>query len=383
MASISFALCLGLSFSFAVRAENNCTAVQKAFDTLEFSDCWKNLYYYGHAACREVYSVVVEPHPNSSCDFLRHLVDVCGKSYDQCHTPEEKKEIMRMWIKQFIRETLKSLWWTFDDKYPLETTGGISIKSGECDTDLGQYFETSEIEEIKSFIGEDNESFSPYYDKNITQEFGIMVDENMERMSDTRLPSQWKWCSWQLTRDMMKCGLGEHKLSSRLSELFHCDGKCNTNNGDDQIWSTESFGYTRVKSDEFVVVEGMYELEDNIWTCPMKMTSLYEGIGSSPHTDKVNLCKWFEVLMTDCSGFVDECLEDIAIKEVVWSSLLMEVLETMKNQMKQIERKLKNPDYFGDFSYKNCPQFGGVISSASSIFPSSLLITSFLSFLNH
>ena len=115
----------------------------------------------------------------------------------------------------------------------------------------------------------------------------------------------------------------------------------------------------------------------------METTSLYKGIGSSLHTDKVNLCKWFEVLMTDCSGFVDECLEDIAIKEVVWSSLLMEVLETMKNQMKQIERTLKNPDYFGDFSYKNCPQFGGVISSASSIFPSSLLITSFLSFLNH
>ena len=170
-----------------------------------------------------------------------------------------------MWVKQFIRETLKSLWWTFDDKYPLEATGGISIKSGECDTELGQYFETSEIDEIKSFIGEDNGGHSPYYDKNITQEFGIMVDENMERMSDTRLPSQWKWCSWQLTRDMMKCGSGEHKLSSRLSELFHCDGKCNTNNGDDQIWSTESFGYTRVKSDEFVVVEGMWELEDNIW----------------------------------------------------------------------------------------------------------------------
>ena len=56
MVCISFAFCLGLSFIFAVRAENNCTAEQKAFDTLEFSVCWKNLYYYGHEACREVHT---------------------------------------------------------------------------------------------------------------------------------------------------------------------------------------------------------------------------------------------------------------------------------------------------------------------------------------
>ena len=54
MVCISFAFCLGLSFIFAVKAETNCTAEQKAFDTLEFSVCWKNLYYYGHEACREV-----------------------------------------------------------------------------------------------------------------------------------------------------------------------------------------------------------------------------------------------------------------------------------------------------------------------------------------
>ena len=110
---------------------------------------------------------------------------------------------------------------------------------------------------------------------------------------------------------------------------------------------------------------------------------MYKDIGYDPHTDKVNLCKWFEVLITNCSGLVDECLGDIAIKEVVWSSLLMERLEAMKRQMEDIERIREDPDYFGGFSYKNCPQFGGVISSASSIFPSSLLITSFLSFLNH
>ena len=170
-----------------------------------------------------------------------------------------------MWIKQFIRETLKSLWWTFDDKYPQERTGGISIKSGECDGELEQYFEKSEIDEIKSFIGQDHPSFSPYYDKNITQEFGVMVDENRERISDSRLPSQWKWCSWKLTRDMLTCGSDELKLSSRLSQLFHCDGKCNTNNGDDQEWSVEGFGHRDVKSDKWVSPNRIYKLERDIW----------------------------------------------------------------------------------------------------------------------
>jgi len=112
----------------------------------------------------------------------------------------------------------------------------------------------------------------------------------------------------------------------------------------------------------------------------MKSASLLKGIGTNPHNDKVNLCKWFEVLITNCSDFVDECLGDIAIKEVVWSSLLMEVLKKMKRQMERIERILKNPAYFEGFSYKNCPQFGGVVSSASYDFPSNLLIASILSF---
>ena len=113
----------------------------------------------------------------------------------------------------------------------------------------------------------------------------------------------------------------------------------------------------------------------------MKSALLYKGIGSDPNFDKVNLCKWFEVLITNCSAFVDECLGDIAIKEVVWSSLLMDVLKKMKNKMENIERILKNPDYFERFSYKNCPQFGGVIvSSGSDTFPSTLLIASVLSF---
>ena len=165
-----------------------------------------------------------------------------------------------MWIKQFIRETLDSLFWSFDDNYSQGRTGGISIKSGECDGELEQYFEKSEIDEIKSFIGQD----SPYY-KNITQEFGVMVDENRERISDSRLPSQWKWCSWKLTRDMLTCGSGELTLSSRLSQLFHCDGKCNTNNGDDQEWSVAGFGHYDVKSEKWVSAKRIYELERAIW----------------------------------------------------------------------------------------------------------------------
>ena len=169
-----------------------------------------------------------------------------------------------MWIKQFIRETLNSLFWSFDDNYSQGRTGGISIKSGECDGELEQYFEKSEIDEIKSFIGQDDPSYSPYYDKNITQKFGVIVDGRREHISDSRVPSQWEWCSWKLTRDMLLCGSGEVSLLSRLSSLFRCDGKCNPNHGDNQRWNDGGFDYGDLKMDDWVSTEEMCKLQDNI-----------------------------------------------------------------------------------------------------------------------
>ena len=56
MAFRILSFCFSMLCMSAVMAENNCTAEEKAFDTLEFSVCWKNLYYYGHEACREVHT---------------------------------------------------------------------------------------------------------------------------------------------------------------------------------------------------------------------------------------------------------------------------------------------------------------------------------------
>ena len=48
----------------------------------------------------------------TSCEHLTYLAQVCGAHYDDCHTREEKREIMRMWVKQFVQGT-HQLYWEF------------------------------------------------------------------------------------------------------------------------------------------------------------------------------------------------------------------------------------------------------------------------------
>ena len=48
----------------------------------------------------------------TSCEHLTYLTQVCGSNYDACHTKEEKREIMRMWIKQFVKGT-NEIYWEF------------------------------------------------------------------------------------------------------------------------------------------------------------------------------------------------------------------------------------------------------------------------------
>ena len=46
----------------------------------------------------------------TSCEYLTHLVHECGAHYDTCHSRQEKREIMRMWMKQFVRGTHEIYW---------------------------------------------------------------------------------------------------------------------------------------------------------------------------------------------------------------------------------------------------------------------------------
>merc|ERR1712168_1292024 len=100
-----------------------CTEGLKARATLKFGECqdpllpkkWCNEYYRRTLRYwpRTRYD---EAYPNkthedescttrvkmTSCEHIRHLTEVCGAPYDTCHSVKEKRDIVRMWIKQFV-----------------------------------------------------------------------------------------------------------------------------------------------------------------------------------------------------------------------------------------------------------------------------------------
>ena len=150
-----------------------------------------------------------------------------------------------MWIKQFVRETVDSKGWEFEDKYN-QNTAGISIKSGTCDKELKEFFDEAEVDEIKSLIGNTDPK-----KKNITQESGQLLDSNGVKIDEElSLPSHWGWCSWKVNKEMVDCGPHHVDLHQRLHILFRCDGKCNTNNGDNQKWDKYSYSYVNIKTNK-------------------------------------------------------------------------------------------------------------------------------------
>ena len=74
---------------------------------------------------------------------------------------------------------------------------------------------------------------------NLTQKFGVLKDKDGNRIgyengAGSELitkPSHWKYCSWKMKHSMYHNG-----FFKTLPYLFRCDGKCNTNDGDDQEW---------------------------------------------------------------------------------------------------------------------------------------------------
>lgn len=201
--------------------------------------------------------------------------------------------------------------------------------------------------------------------KNITQESGQLLDSNGVKIDEElSLPSHWGWCSWKVNKEMVACGPYHVDLHQRLHILFRCDGKCNTNNGDDQKWDKYSYSYVNTKTDKQVNPKRPYEVIQGLRQCPIQTHLSTSDTFDSPYEKKVVLCKAFEKLVVDCSDLVDECLGNVAMKEIVWSSLLKHVLRYMLYDMDKIMEE-KGKDYFGNFTYNQCPKFGGKISGAN------------------
>jgi len=407
---IKFFLLVLASFSEAASNENtDCTEGIKARASLKFSECQdplvplKECYpLYPDTLRSSFQQSFLATYGNnshkaehcktranmSSCDHLTYLVQVCGAHYDACHSPEEKRDIMRMWIKQFVQGTHELYWeFAFSDN-------NKEIVDGDCDHILNEYFNDEEVVEITDLVnigpnmlktcsvdipGLKHDWLCSTKTSNLTQQFGILKDKDGNRIGysngyveDITRPSDWKYCSWK-----MKHGMDHEGLFSTLPYLFRCDGKCNTNNGDDQEWfgGSSQLTYIDKKTDEHRDVYpginnplyGDGSLSSCVWHAEWDMESnVAHYVDDNLDIDhvKMQLCKPFKTIIENCSIPMTECIENIAIKEIVIAEVLKKMVVKSKRTM-EIVKNATRPDILGSFSYNDCVIFGGMVARAS------------------
>jgi len=309
----------------------NCTPERKALGTLEFKLCQDDLLYawcrYGANTSTQVeFFKKYDPENfqeddpcsghQTSCEYLMFLTDECGAFYNFCHHEEERKQIMRMWVKQFLRETIIQVG-IASGKFVDE---GKEISTGKCSKHLNKFIDQKDVDEIN-------------------------------------------------------CTVTDAILFNSLPNLFHCDGKCNTNNGDDQEWKGGDYGYNYIDRSTGSLVNGGYEWDDGLiigrtgiarcyWHLEIELDSLTDF--TDLDKAKMGLCKTFKSLIQKCSIPIGKCLGTVEIREVVMAEFLTNIFWRNKDMMGIWQDKVGNPDYFGDFSYKDCKIFGGVVAAASS-----------------
>ena len=59
-----------------------------------------------------------------------------------------------------------------------------------------------------------------------------------------------------------------------------------------------------------------------------------------------------------------ECVENIAIKEIVLAEVLKDMVATTKRAM-EIVKEHTQPDFLGDFTYDDCVIFGGEVDRST------------------
>jgi len=388
----------------ASQEKTECTEGLKAKATLEFSECQDPLLpvKWCHELFRDTLYEVGKlsydsKFPNkthedeycktrknmTSCEYLTHLTTVCGAHYDTCHSVEEKRQIMRMWIKQFVRGTHEIYWeGAFADAIQ-------EIVDGKCNDVLNEYFNNEEVVEITGLTNSGPNSYEEEIIEvldnyrilkntkvsNLSQSFGVLKDTAGNRIGYTNhypflsKPSHWTYCSWK-----MKHNIDEKDLFYALPNLFHCDGKCNTNDGDNQEWIIGSLdlGYKDVETKElhhepypnYDPIQG----DDSIFNCIRKAEwNMQDEVADNVEDldkAKIELCKPFKTILENCSFPINECIEDIGIKEIVMTQVLKEMLGKTERAM-QIVKKHTNPQYFGDFNYKDCVIFGGDVAGST------------------
>ena len=366
----------------------NCTEGLKARATIKFSECQELLL--PKKWCNEFYRETLkywprqrydEDYPNkthedesctarakiSSCEHVRFLTEVCGAHYDTCHSAREKREILRMWIKQFVRAT-HEVYWEFyfaDDNQ--------EIKEGKCNNILRRFFEEEELPELLSLIDSGPNTFReeesevwenvtylvPTKVSNLTQDFGTMLDTAGERLPSKIAfgeKSHWAYCDWKMAHIISDY---QH-LSDTIPELMRCDGKCNNEDG--------TLDYARHHDLQWGN-GGIFECIENT-----KNDIVSDAGGNIDDLDvaKMGLCRGFKTLLENCSNPIGECIGNIAVKEILMAEYLKVMVPKLDYVIEFVEKSI--PHFFGGFTYDDCSVFGGEIAGSSFLSASLLQI---------
>jgi len=316
----------------------------------------------------------------TSCEALTYLTQVCGAHYDDCHSYKEKMEILRMWIKQFIRGTHELYWeYAFSDN-------NLEIVNGDCDHILNKFFSKEEMVEITDLVNTGPNIFldcSNEWGKkncsggknNLTEDFGRLVDKDWNRITvediDLRmraqlhggftLPSHWKYCSWKMKHAIEFGGLRYH-----TGDLFHCDGNCNTNNGDDQSWGDIGRSYIDLATgdQQFPDDSPKWDIYRCIDAAEYEMRHGVTNQVENRDVDrvKIELCKPFKTILQNCTILMDRCIGNIAIKEIVMTEVLKNMVAESKKAIEKANKAQTN--FLANFTYDNCVIFGGEVAGA-------------------
>jgi len=369
-------------------ARRAAVTIKKAGASMSFALCQNNILNIGRSWCdttsmqpKDVDRVGCLPN-ESSLDVLKGLVENCGAYYDLFHTPKEKKTIMSMWLKQFIRYVYMNSW-QFSDK-------AKAMKTGQGKDILLQYFDEKEVSLAALLLSDKRWKYISYGMNEKVYENGSIawipgVTYEHYPNESLSLPSHWNMCKWKLWSTSRDYPFDYNQklytfYNHHVANFIRCDGKCMTNDGDDQIWLKNNLDYAPY--DPVTKEHGnflMRPLPSYPWCISdatkvgwTKIGTHWSGHYIGSDEGRMNICRMYIAALTNCSIYT--CVETLDIKEII----LVNVLEHFLTKYDDYAVNAHFKD--SGFSYRDCEIFGmgGVVAGQQKISLDKFIYTALL-----
>jgi len=275
------------------------------------------------------------------CEYIDHLVNVCGEKYQNV-SPAEKKAIMSMWLKQEIYHTTI-----------YGPPGAIATCEGSRKT---------------------------------------LSDEVLKLITTEFAKYEYWWTEPKYCNFYYEYNSGN--VYNNLEAILRCDAKCDPNQELDKsfetafitekMWSENKEVVQKDRTNPEYVNSAMNDTYNNYFGCMRKIgwhgnTDLRDNLTSANSytykTAKWTTCASFATYIRECIPTLLTCLSRESAEHVIAEDAYIMTL-AVHDGINQAYRK----DLLEDFDYTDCTIFGGNQSGAVGVHNSvaSLIITIFL-----